>query len=239
MTKKILSGALTFLLIAFGLFLPDLIARVSDWRIENDPVYVVFCPNEEFSYIGTLEDRLRALTNYENMSVDYALTEKTGWKKSVLPEKTKVLFPDLGEGEGRARSFTLTHKAVPVKFTYSETEYHAKEGSVRIVEDPETDKILLLSVINAQNAIKGWKNTNKYDSEGFFDVTGIDAYALLREFAHLNGFSEITDLTNGNSYGGSVSTVKADVKGQPYSLSLTFSENAGTIFYRLIQVEGK
>ncbi|MBR3929529.1 MAG: hypothetical protein IKJ65_11065 [Clostridia bacterium] len=238
MIKKLLSYALIACLLAGGLFLPDLIAYVSDRRIETDPVYVVFCPEAEFSYIGTLEDKIRALTNYENMSMDYRKTHETEWNTVAdLPEGACVLFPDPGAGEIRERSFTLTHKSVSVHFAFLETELHAKDGSVRIVTDPETDKILSISVINAQKAIQRWENTKKYDAEGFLSVTGIDSYALLREYARLNGFSEISDLTNGNSYGGSVSTVKADVKGHPYSLSLTFSKDAGTIFYRLIQVE--
>lgn len=238
MFKKILSGALVICLFTAGFFLPDLIARLSDWRIENDPVYVVFCPEEEFTYIGTLEDRLRALTGYENMSVDYKTTHKTEWNPDeALPEGIRTLIPDLGQGEIRARSFTLSHKTVPVSFQYKETELHAPGGSARIVTDPETGKILRLSVTGAQNAIQEWENTRKNDIEGFRDVTGIDSYALLREYARINGFSEISDLTDGNSYGGSVSTIKADIKEHPYSLSLTFSKDAGTIFYRLIQVE--
>ncbi|MBQ2433771.1 MAG: hypothetical protein II266_05025 [Clostridia bacterium] len=238
MIKKLISGAFFALLLAAGLFLPNIIAKISDLRIETDPVYTAFCPAEEFSYIGTPEDKLRALTHYENMSVDYKITPKTDWQTvKTLPEGVQALFPDLGSGEIRERTFTLTHKSVSVNFTYTETELHANGGSVRILSDPESDKILLLSITNAQNAIKNWENTKKYDSEGFLSVTGIDAYALLRMFANINGFAEISDLTDGNSYGGSVSTVKADVKAHPYSLSLTFSEDAGTIFYRLIQVE--
>ncbi len=239
MIKKLISFALIVLPIALGLFLPDLLAGLSDRRIETDPVYVVFCPEEVFSYIGTLEDRLRALTNYENMSVDYKMTKETDWNTNVLlSEQIRPLFPDLGNGEIRTRTFTLSHKSVAVNFTYTETELHAENGSVRIITDPETEKILRLTVTNAQKAIQNWESTEKYDSEGFSSVTGVDAYALLRAFAHLNGFTEISDLTDGNSYGGSVSTVKADIKGHPYSLSFTFSETAGTIFYRLIQVEG-
>lgn len=238
MIKKLISGAFFALLLAAGLFLPDIVAKISDLRIETDPVYTAFCPAEEFSYIGTPEDKLRALTHYENMSVDYKMTPKTDWQTvKTLPEGVQALFPDIGSGEIRERTFTLTHKSVSVNFTYTETELHANGGSVRILSDPESDKILLLSITNAQNAIKNWENTKKYDSEGFLSVTGIDAYALLRMFANINGFAEISDLTDGNSYGGSVSTVKADVKAHPYSLSLTFSEDAGTIFYRLIQVE--
>lgn len=238
MIKKILSGALVICLFTAGFFLPDLIACISDWRIETDPVYVAFRPEEEFTYIGTLEDRIRTLTGYENLSVDYKMTNETDWHKdAALPEGVNALFPDIGAGEIRARTFTLTHKAVAVSFTYAETELHAEDGSVRIVTDPETGKILRLSVTGAQKAIRNWENTRKYDIEGFWSVTGIDAYALLRKYARLNQFTEISDLTDGNSYGGSVSTVKADVKEHPYSLSLTFSEDAGTIYYRLMQVE--
>ena len=238
MIKKLISLMLIVILLAFGLFLPDLIAKISDLRIETDPVYTVFCPAEEFSYIGTLEDKLRALTDYENMSVDYTKIYETEWNEYILlSEQVKPLFPSLAGGKARTRSFTLSHKSVSVRFTYTETELHAENGSVRIITDPETEKILRLSVTNAREAIRNWEKTRKYDSEGFLSVTGIDAYALLRMFANINGFAEISDLTDGNSYGGSVSTVKADVKGHPYSLSLTFSEDAGTIFYRLIQVE--
>lgn len=238
MVKKILSGVLIACLFTAGFFLPDLIAHLSDWRIENDPVYTVFCPEEEFTYIGTLEDRLRALTGYENLSVDYRITHETEWNPDArFPESVRTLIPDLGQGEVRARSFTLSHKTVPVSFQYAETELHAQGGSVRIVTDPETGKILRLSATGAQNAIREWESTQRYDIEGFRNVTGIDSYALLREYANINGFSEISDLTDGNSYGGSVSTVKADIKEHPYSLSLTFSKDAGTIFYRLIQVE--
>jgi len=238
MVKKILSGVLIACLFTAGFFLPDLIARLSDWRIENDPVYTVFCPEEEFTYVGTLEDRLRALTGYENMSVDYKITHKTEWNPDAsFPENLRTLIPDLGQGEIRTRIFTLSHKTVPVNFQYMEAELHAPSGSARIVTDPETGKILRLSVTGAQKAIQEWESTRKYDAEGFGDVTGIDSYALLREYAHINGFSEISDLTDGNSYGGSVSTIKADIKEHPYSLSLTFSKDAGTIFYRLIQVE--
>ncbi len=240
MIRKLFSGALILLLITFGLFLPDLIARVSDWRIENDPVYVVFCPDEEFSYIGTLEDRLRALTNYENMSVDYKKTGETPWENTAsLPSGAINLIPDLGEGQIRTRAFTLSHRSVPVQFVYSETEMSAKNGSVRVITDAETGSILRISVTGAQKAIQSWNIVKKYDAEGFLGVSGLDAYALLREYARLSGFSEISDLTNGNSFGGSVLTVKADVKGYPYSLCLTFSEDAGTLFYRLIQIEGK
>lgn len=240
MIRKLLSAALILLLIALGLFLPDAVSRLSDWRIETDPVYVVFCPEEEFAYIGTFEDRIRALTDYENMSLDYEMTNETEWDMHILlSEKVKALFPEMGAGEARARTFTLSHKAIPVSFLYSETEYHTKDGSVRIVTDPESDRILLLSVTNAQNAIKNWENTKNYDTEGFFNVTGIDAYALLREFAHLNNFTEISDLTDGNSYGGSVSTVKADVKGAPFGLSVTFSSGAGTIYYKIMPADGK
>lgn len=240
MIKKLISGIFFTLLITAGLFLPDIITKISDLRIETDPVYVVFCPEEKFSYIGTLEDKLRALTHYENMSVDYKMTSITDWETiEALPEGVRALFPDLGTGEIRERAFTLSHKSVSVNFTYTETELYAKDGSVRIVSDPETGKILLVSVTNAKEALQNWENARKYDAEGFLNITGIDAYDLLNTYAILNGFTEITDLTNGNSYGGSVSTVKADVKGHPFSLSVTFSEEAGTIYYRLIAIEGK
>ena len=238
--KKLVSFALIACLFLAGFFLPDAIAFLSDWRIRTDPVYVIFCPEEEFSYIGTLEDRLRALTSYENMSVDYKKIRETEWAtRKDLPEGINQLIPEIGQGEIRMRSFTLSHYAVPVQFEYTETELRAPEGSVRILADPETGKILRISVTNAQEAIKNWQHTQKYSAEGFENATGIDAYALLREYAYLNGFSEISDLTDGNSYGGSVLTVKADVREHPYSLCLTFSENAGTVFYRLIQIEGK
>lgn len=240
MIKKLVLFALIACLFFAGLFLPDAISLLSDWRIKTDPVYVVFCPVEEFSYIGTFEDRLRALTNYENMSVDYKMTDETDWDTTKnLSKGVQALFPDLGNGEIRERAFTLSHKSVPVNFTYTETELHAKGGSVRIVSDPETGKILLVSVIGAKEAIQNWESTRSYDAEGFLSVTGIDAYALLDTYALLNGFTEITDLTNGNSYGGSVSTVKADVKGHPFSLSVTFSKQAGTVYYRLIAIEGE
>ncbi|MBQ6715984.1 MAG: hypothetical protein IJN21_05625 [Clostridia bacterium] len=240
MIRKCISFALIACLFIACFFLPDAIARLSDWRIKTDPVYTIFCPEKEFSYIGTLEDRLRALTGYENMSVDYKMTLKTEWQTiKSLPEGISALIPDLGQGEIRERSITLGHKTVPVNFQYTETELHTPNGSARIVTDPETDKILRISLTNAREAIRSWENTRNYDVEGFFSVTGVDAYALLREYARLNGFSEITDLTDGNSYGGSILTVKADVREHPYSLSLTFSENAGTVYYRLIQVEGK
>ena len=155
MIKKLISGAFFALLLAAGLFLPDIVAKISDLRIETDPVYTAFCPAEEFSYIGTPEDKLRALTHYENMSVDYKMTPKTDWQTvKTLPEGVQALFPDIGSGEIRERTFTLTHKSVSVNFTYTETELHANGGSVRILSDPESDKILLLSITNAQNAIK-------------------------------------------------------------------------------------
>ena len=240
MTKKLLSFALIACLFIAGFFLPDAIAFISDWRIRTDPVYVVFCPEEEFSYVGTLEDRLRALTHYENMSVDYKKMRETEWKTvSSLPEGINRLIPDLGQGEIRTRSFTLSHKTVPVSFQYAETELHTPSGSLRLVQDEETGKILRVSVTGAQESIKIWAQKQTYSAEGFQNVTGVDAYALLREYALINGFSEISDLTDGNSYGGSVLTVKADVREHPYSICLTFSEHAGTILYRLIQVEGK
>ena len=240
MIKKLISGAFFALLLAAGLFLPDIIAKISDLRIETDPVYTAFCPAEEFSYIGTPEDKLRALTHYENMSVDYKMTPKTDWQTvKTLPEGVQALFPDLGSGEIRERTFTLTHKSVAVHFTYTETELHALGGSARIVSDPEAGRILLVSVTGAKEALQNWENVRNYDAEGFLSVPGIDAYALLNTFAALNGFTEITDLTDGNSYGGSVSTVKADVKGRPFSLCVTFSEQAGTIYYRLIALEGE
>ena len=240
MIKKCISFALIASLFIAGFFLPDAIARLSDWRIKTDPVYVVFCPEAEFSYIGTLEDRVYALTGYENMSVDYEMKTPTQWETiTSLPDGVNRLFPDIGEGEIQSRLFTLSHKSVPVSFRYKETEIRAPGGSVRMIQDEETGKFLRVSVINAQKAIQAWDQIQKYSAEGFDSVTGINAYALLKEFARLSGFSEITDLTDGNSYGGSISTTKADIKEFPYSLSLTFSQNAGTILYRLIQVEGK
>lgn len=240
MIRKLISGTLAALLIAAGLFLPDLIALLSDSVIENEPVYVIYCPEEAFSYIGTAEDKLRALTSYENVSVDYEKTHETEWETvASLPEDVLNLIPDTGEGETKTRTFTLSHKSVPVSFVYTETEKRASGAVVRIIRDAETGKTLIISVTGAHAAIQAWENTRKYSAEGFSDVTGIDAYALLTEYARLNGFSEISDLTGGNSYGGSVSTVKADVKGQPYSLSLTFSESAGTVFYRLIALDGE
>lgn len=240
MTKRLLSLVLSAVVIAGGLFLPDVISYVSDLRIETDPVYVVFCPEEEFVYISTFEDRLRAVTSYENLSVDYEEAYESEWERGTgLPAGVDALYPDLGSGETRARMIVLKHKTVSAEFRFLETEFHADGGSVRIVQDVETGKILRLSVTNAQKALENWENTSEYSAEGFFHVTGVDAYALLKQYAYLLGYAEITDLTDGNSYGGSVSTVKADVKGAPYSLSVTFSSGAGTIYYKIMQANGK
>ena len=240
MTKKLFSIALILLILVAGLFLPDAVSYLADWRIETDPVYTVFSPEAEFSYIGTFEDRLRALTSYENMSFDYELADETEWETGIsLPAGADQLFPGLGEGETRFRTITLRHKTVSAAFLFNETELHTDAGSVRIVQDAETGKILRLSVINAQNAMKNWENTTEYSVEGFSQVTGVDAYALLRTYARLLGYSDITDLTDGNSYGGSVSTVKADIKGAPFGLSVTFSSDAGMIYYRIMQADGK
>ena len=240
MIRKLVSFALIACLFLCGFFLPDAIGRLSDWRIETDPVFTVFCPEEEFSYIGTLEDRLYALTGYENLSVDFEMKLSSDWKPDEsLPIDVNSLFPDLGNEESSTRNFILSHKTVPVSFRYQETEIHAPGGSVRMVWDEETGKILRLSVTGAQESLRNWSQSQTYSAEGFQNVTGVDAYALLRQYAYLNGFSEITDLTDGNSYGGSALTVKADVREHPYSVCLTFSEPAGMIYYRLIQTGGK
>lgn len=239
MNKKMISVALILVILSAGLFLPDAVCYLSDWRIETDPVYVKFSPETEFSYIGTFEDRLRALTSYENMSVDYEMAYETEWETDAyLPNGAETLCPDLGQGKTRSRRITLRHKAVPAAFLFSETELHTDSGSIRIIQDDETGKILRLSVTNAQKAMKNWKNTNEYSAEGFSHVTGVDAYALLRQYAYLLGYTDITDLTDGNSYGGSVSTVKADIKGAPFGLSVTFSSGAGLIHYRITQADG-
>lgn len=239
MIKKAIFPAALALIMLFGLFFPDAVLRFFDEKNEK-PVYTISCPADDYVYRGTFENRIGAFSAYENASVSVYRIEETEIESvSELPWTLSELIPELGAGEWQENEFYLSPVHMNARFAYRQYSGAFEGGTIRIVADAETGKPILISLTNAKNALSGWDKTERRNVESFSEAVGLDVYEVTQAYARLLGYHELNDLTNGNSYGGSVTTVKTDVKGEKMQLSVTFSEPAGILNYRLISKTGE
>lgn len=239
MTKKILITLAAALTLLCGLFLPDITLQFIDNK-NTAPVYSIACPPNEYVYEGTFENRVSAFTAYENLSVNVKCTEKTQPEEiDSLPRTLDGLLPPLGEGAFSKTEFVLSPVSMNARFVFSEYTGTFEKGKLRFVTDNETGKIIFIGLTNAKDALSGWEKTSLRSVESFSEAIGLDIHAVTGAYANLNGYYELNDLTDGNSYGGSAVTAKTDIKGERLQISVTFSAPAGILNYRLIAKGGE
>ena len=218
------------MVLILGLMLPNILFQIEDakmaqaeWSVENT--------GETYRYSSTLENRVRALSAYQNGSpwirsskADKAFSRDIWnelYKRGLLPVANEL-------AEYTVSAFKLTPTQMNAEYIFVDVTCSSDGNYLHAVLDAETGTALRLDFTCDAELFQQWmKNTG----DGFDTMPKY--YIIMKEFASFNQLGTLSDSFVNYTSGEAIQSFEANVVGTYFTVSVKYSLEQGLLMYSI------
>ncbi len=216
------------MVLILGLILPSILFRIEDakmaraeWAVENT--------GETYSYSSTLENRVCALSAYQNGS-PWINSSAAGeaLSRDIWNELYEHgLLPVANDSaEYTVSAFKLTPAQMNTEYAFVDATCISENNTLHTVWDVETGTVLRLDFTCNAELLQQWmKNTG----EGFDSTPKY--YTLVQKLASFNQLGAISDSFVNYTNGETIQSFEANVVGTYFAVSVKYSLEQGLLMY--------
>lgn len=215
-----------------GLLAPDAMLWSADQHLSTQR-WINANAENTFVYEGTLENRVRALDAWQNMSTNVRCTQLEV-DEAAPADIWETLF-DAGllpvppnQSDCTVHSLIIKPNGISAEYRYLDIVVTAESERLHVIMDEKTNQYLRIDFTCDPHALESWMvNTG----EGF--LMNYKSDACMVNYAALIGLGQLRDLGGSYTDGEMVQSYESDIQGTLFALSFKYATRQGLIAYKL------